>query len=108
MLRYQGNPVRDQFETVGDKVYLRVANICPCARSVAEAVTDFLGVWRRGGDACWALAESAFEEGRSLFAKLIGASPGRKSVAIARADIVPIDAKTLHLISRQLHVALSM
>ena len=75
MLTYQGNPVRDQFDTVGDKVYLRVANICPCARSVAEAVMDFLSVWRREGDACWDLADRAFEEGKTLFAKLVGASP---------------------------------
>ena len=76
MLIYQGNPVREQFDIVDDKVYLRAANICPCATSVAAAVDDFVSLWRREGDACWGLAESAFDESRSLFAKLIGADSG--------------------------------
>ena len=76
MLIYQGSPVREQFDIVDDKVYLRAANICPCARSVAAAVDDFVGLWRREGDACWDLAESAFQEGKALFAKLIGADSG--------------------------------
>jgi selenocysteine lyase/cysteine desulfurase len=75
-LNYQGSPVRQQFDTVDDKVYLRAANICPCARSVAAAVDDFVGVWRKQGDACWNLAENAFQEGKALFAKLIGADSG--------------------------------
>ena len=76
MLIYQGTPVRQQFDIVDDKVYLRAANICPCATSVAAAVDDFVNVWRREGDACWGLVESAFEEGKALFAKLIGADSG--------------------------------
>ena len=76
MLIYQGTPVREQFDIVDDKVYLRAANICPCATSVAAAVDDFVNVWRREGDACWGLVESAFEEGKALFAKLIGADSG--------------------------------
>ena len=76
MLIYQGTPIRQQFDIVDDKVYLRAANICPCATSVAAAVDDFVNVWRREGDACWALVESAFEEGKALFAKLIGADSG--------------------------------
>ena len=76
MLIYQGTPVREQFDIVDDKVYLRAANICPCATSVAAAVDDFVNVWRQEGDACWGLVESAFEEGKALFAKLIGADSG--------------------------------
>ena len=76
MLIYQGTPIRQQFDIVDDKVYLRAANICPCATSVAAAVDDFVNVWRREGDACWGLVESAFEEGKALFAKLIGADSG--------------------------------
>ena len=77
MLIYQGSPVREQFDIVGDdNVYLRAANICPCAGSVAAAVDDFISVWRREGDACWGLADGAFEEGKTLFAGLIGAQFG--------------------------------
>jgi cysteine desulfurase/selenocysteine lyase len=76
MLTYQGKPVRQQFDIAADKVYLRAANICPCANSVADAVDDFVALWRREGDACWGLAENAFEEGKALFAKLIGADVG--------------------------------
>ena len=36
---------------------------------------EFLNVWSRGGDESWALAETAFEESKRLFAGLIGASP---------------------------------
>ncbi len=77
MLNFQGRPVREQFEMVDDVVYLRGANICPCARSVSEAVAHFMGVWQSGGDACWKLAEEAFEDGKALFAGLVGADPGQ-------------------------------
>ena len=43
---------------------------------MAEAVDDFVSLWKREGDACWGLAEHAFEEGKALFAKLIGADSG--------------------------------
>ena len=76
MLNYQGRPVREQFDMVDDVVYLRAANICPCARSVAEAVAGFMAVWQGDGDECWKLAEEAFEEGKALFAGLVGADPG--------------------------------
>ena len=45
MLTYQGSPIRDQFETVGDKVYLRLANICPCAQKrcrVGHGLSQYL------------------------------------------------------------------
>ena len=73
MLIYQGNPVREQFDITDGGVYFRAANICPCASSVAEAVDEFVSLWRREGDACWALADHAFVEGKNLFSKLIGA-----------------------------------
>ena len=76
MLYYDGAPVREQFDMVGDVVYLRAANICPCPRSVAQAVNAFTSIWQSGGDACWTLAEAAFEEGKVLFAELVGAEPG--------------------------------
>ncbi len=76
MLIYQGSPVREQFDIAGDKVYLRSANICPCARCVNEAVDEFVNLWRREGDACWGLADNAFVEGKRLFARLIGADAG--------------------------------
>ncbi len=76
MLIYQGSPVREQFDIADDKVYLRAANICPCANSVAAAIDDFVALWRQEGDACWGLAENAFEEGKALFAKLIDADAG--------------------------------
>ncbi len=73
MLTYEDRPVREQFEMVGEQVYLRTGNICACPQSVDEAIRRFLEVWRSGGDSCWALAEAAFEESRESFAKLIGA-----------------------------------
>jgi cysteine desulfurase/selenocysteine lyase len=76
MLTYRGNPVREQFDVAGDTVYLRSANICPCASSVADAVDAFVSTWRREGDACWNLADNAFVEGKALFAGLIGADSG--------------------------------
>ena len=76
ILSYQGSPVREQFEVVDDRVYLRAANICPGARSVAAAVDEFVDLWRRQGDACWELAENAFQESKALFAKLVGADCG--------------------------------
>ena len=75
MLTYEGLSVRRQFEMVDEQVYLRTGNICACAQSVDEAIRRFLEVWRSGGDACWALAEAAFEESRESFAKIIGAAP---------------------------------
>ena len=75
MLLYQERPVREQFDMVDDVVYLRGANICPCARSVGEAVGRFMAVWQGNGDECWKLAEEAFEEGKALFAGLVGADP---------------------------------
>jgi len=59
MLIYQGSPVREKCDIADDKVYLRAANICPCANSVAAAIDDFVALWRREGDACWGLAENA-------------------------------------------------
>ena len=76
MLSYQGSPVRQQFAVAGDRVYLRAANICPAASSVAAAVDEFVDLWRRRGDACWELAEDAFQESKTLFAKLVGADCG--------------------------------
>ena len=73
MLTYQNAPVRSEFDVVGDVVYLRAGNICPCPRSVGKAMRDFLDVWHSGGDQCWGLAQAAFEKGKALFAGLIGA-----------------------------------
>ena len=75
MLSYQGTPVRTQFDPVGDVVYLRTGNICPCARPVSQAMREFLEVWQSEGDRCWGLAQAAFEESKALFAALIGARP---------------------------------
>ena len=75
MLTYDDRPVRDQFEMSDRQVYLRTGNICPGARSVGQAMREFLGVWQRGGDACWDIAQTAFEEGKKRFARLIGAAP---------------------------------
>ena len=69
---YEGSPVRDQFNIANNTVYLRAANICPCANSVAAAIEEFVQLWRREGDACWNLVES-FHDGKNLFATLIGA-----------------------------------
>jgi selenocysteine lyase/cysteine desulfurase len=75
MLIYQGVPVRTQFDTVGESVYLRTGNICPCAQPVGQAMREFLEVWQSSGDLCWELAQAAFEQGKALFAALIGARP---------------------------------
>ena len=76
MLTYDGKPVRDQFEVADRRVYLRTGNICPGARAVVQAMRDFLAVWQTGGDACWEVAEAAFEEGKQRFARAIGTAPG--------------------------------
>jgi len=87
-LTYAGQPMRAQFDMPADVVYLRAGNICPCARPVAQAMREFLDVWSRGGDQCWALAEAAFAESKRLFAGLIGASP---------ADIATIENTSMGL-----------
>jgi len=76
MLIYEGKPVRDQFDIANNTVYLRAANICPCASNLAAAIDDFVQLWRREGAACWDLVDGAFQEGKTLFAKLIGADAG--------------------------------
>ncbi|MDP6107789.1 MAG: aminotransferase class V-fold PLP-dependent enzyme [Candidatus Brocadiia bacterium] len=75
MLTYDGKPVRDQFEIADRQIYLRTGNICPGARAPGQAMRDFLEVWQTRGDACWDVAEAAFEEGKLRFARLIGAAP---------------------------------
>lgn len=75
MLIYQGTSVRTQFDMVGDVVYLRAGNICPCPRPVGQAMREFLQVWQSEGDRCWGLAQAAFEQSKALFAALIGARP---------------------------------
>jgi cysteine desulfurase / selenocysteine lyase len=75
VLTYRGSPAREQFQMAGEVVNLRAGNICPCPRFVAGAMREFLGVWQSRGDGCWDLAQAAFEEGKRLFAGLIGARP---------------------------------
>ena len=75
MLMFRGHPVRDQFENLGEVVYLRTGNINPCPRSVRAAMSEFLDLWACRGDACWERADSAFGTGKQIFAKLINADP---------------------------------
>ena len=73
--RITPDELRNLFPITGEQIYLFNGNIIPCATPVRQAMTAFLEVWTRGGDACWESGATAYLKAKTLFAELIHAAP---------------------------------
>jgi selenocysteine lyase/cysteine desulfurase len=64
--------IRSLFPITQRTAYLYNGNIAPCATPVRVAMEHYLGTWTLGGDAAWEEGFGAFEQAKTLFARLVG------------------------------------